>query len=45
MKKQIDFSVLLIGLAILTIFAMTSCSTGRVGCPINATHGFGHGRI
>ena len=27
------------------VVALSSCSTGRVGCPVNATHGFGHGRI
>jgi hypothetical protein len=40
MKK----SIILLSIAILLV-AMQSCSTGRVGCPINATHGFGHGRI
>lgn len=45
MRKQIDFSVLLIGLAILAIFALSSCGGRRVGCPINATHSFGSGRI
>jgi hypothetical protein len=46
MKKQIDFSVLVIGAIILMVFALSSCSGGRrVGCPINATHSFGPGRI
>jgi hypothetical protein len=27
------------------IFTTSSCTTGRVGCPINAQHGFGPGRI
>jgi hypothetical protein len=31
--------------AVMTAVVMTSCSTGRVGCPINAQHGFGPGRI
>ena len=43
--KRIDFSVLLIGVAIITIFVLSSCGGRRVGCPINATHSFGTGRI
>jgi hypothetical protein len=27
------------------IYTTSSCTTGRVGCPINAQHSFGHGRI
>ena len=38
-----------VGIILLVIIgivvALSSCSTRRVGCPINATHGFGHGRI
>jgi hypothetical protein len=32
--KRIDFSVLLIGLAILTIFALSSCGRGRTAPPM-----------
>lgn len=46
MRKQIDFSVLIIGAIILMVFALSSCGGGRrVGCPINAVHSFGTGRI
>lgn len=38
-----------VGIILLVIIgivvALSSCSTGRVGCPINAQHGFGPGRI
>lgn len=45
MRKQIDFSVLVIGAIILMVFALSSCGGRRTGCPINATHSFGSGRI
>jgi hypothetical protein len=31
--------------AIMAAVVMTSCSTRRVGCPVNAQRGFGPGRI
>lgn len=40
MKKLI----ILLSIAIVLV-STQSCSTRRVGCPVNATHGFGTGRI
>lgn len=38
-----------VGIILLVIIgivvALSSCSTRRVGCPVNATRGFGPGRI
>jgi len=40
MKK----TIILLAISIILI-TFQSCGSGRVGCPINATHGFGTGRI
>ena len=47
MKKMtlLKTAIFVVFFAIMTAVVMTSCSAGRVGCPINATHGFGPGRI
>ena len=46
MKKSILRISIYVAIAtVLTVLLLTSCSTGRVGCPINAQHGFGPGRI
>ena len=42
--KEWDYTLPLIGLLFL-VAVLISCTTGRVGCPVNAASGFGHGRI
>lgn len=37
--------IVVVFLSIMTTVIMSSCTTRRVGCPVNATHGFGPGRI
>jgi len=46
MKKSILRISIYIAIAtVLTVVLLTSCTTRRIGCPINAQHGFGPGRI
>ena len=40
-KKVLILSAVIVIIAIM----FSSCITRRVGCPVNATHGFGPGRI
>jgi hypothetical protein len=46
MKKSILRISIYVAIAtVLTVVLLTSCTTRRIGCPINAQHGFGPGRI
>ena len=40
-KKVLILSAVIVIIAIM----FSSCTVRRVGCPVNATHGFGPGRI
>jgi hypothetical protein len=46
MKKLIlKISLIKLFILLVAILILSSCTSTRYGCPVNAQNGFGHGRI